>query len=64
MSLRRIPNPILLEHGQLVLMGALGETFYLLANQVMVTEKMMMLKALVTILIKIYPLTRCSLPSG
>ena len=47
-------NPSFLEHGHLVLMGALGETFYLLANQVTVTETIMMLKALVTILMKIF----------
>ena len=34
-------------------MGALGETFYLLANQVTFAETMMMFKALVRILIKI-----------
>ena len=47
-------NPSFLEHGHLVLMGALGETFYLLANQVTVTKTIMMLKALVTILMKIF----------
>ena len=47
-------NPSFLEHGHLVLMGALGETFYLLANQVTVTKTIMMLKALVTILMKTF----------